>query len=376
MPTWDVAFDRHIALDDLALIRAVAEAGAVAKFIRGVPLPPPVQERLDRLNVMRAVRGTTGIEGTELDEGEVERILETPPETPVLPASRARDEREARNAAAVMEFVARTISADPARPLTEELIRELHRLTTGGIDYPHNEPGVYRSHAVRVGDYVPPRDGADVRRLMAAFGDWLNTPPATGWPPIVRAVAAHFYFVSIHPFGDGNGRTARAVESYLLYQTGVNVLGFYSLANFYYRNRPEYIAMLDRCRFNADGDLTPFVLFAVSGLVEELDAVREEVIAEVTRMAFRAYALETMRVARGMGGAVRGRLASFLDRLAAEPVTEDDLASGRSALAGIWRGMSRKTMTRDLARLEGLGLIAREDGLVRPRHEAMSQSRR
>lgn len=375
MPTWDVAFDRHVALDDLALIRAVAEAEAVAKFIRGVPLPPPVQERLDRLNIMRAVRGTTGIEGTELEEGEVERILEAPPETPVLPASRARAEREARNAAAVMAFVARTIGADPARPLTEELIRELHRLTTEGIDYPHNEPGVYRSHAVRVGDYVPPRAGADVRRLMAAFGDWLNTPPVTGWQPIVRAVAAHFHFVSIHPFGDGNGRTARAVESYLLYQTGVNVLGFYSLANFYYRNRPEYIAMLDRCRFNADGDLTPFIRFSVEGLVEELGMVREEVLSAITRIAFRDHARSTVLSGRGLGAAVRGRLSSFMDELD-EAVGEADLLAGRSPLAGRWKGMSRKTMTRDLARLEGLGLIAREDGLVRPRHEAMSQFQR
>ena len=375
MPTWDVAFDRHVALDDLALIRAVAEAEAVAKFIRGVPLPPPVQERLDRLNVMRAVRGTTGIEGTELDEGEVERILETPPETPVLPASRARDEREARNAGAVMEFVARTIGADPARPLTEELIRELHRLTTGGIDYPHNEPGVYRSHAVRVGDYVPPRDGADVRRLMAAFGDWLNTPPVTGWHPIVRAVAAHFYFVSIHPFGDGNGRTARAVESYLLYQTGVNVLGFYSLANFYYRNRPEYIEHLSRCQIEQGKDLTPFIRFSIEGLVEELGTVREEVLSAITHIAFRDYARSTVQSANGLGVAVRGRLSAFMDELD-EAVGEADLLARRGALAGLWRGMSRKTMTRDLARLEGLGLIAREDGLVRPRHEAMSQFQR
>lgn len=375
MPTWDVTFDRNVALDDPALFRAVAEAEAVARFIRGVPLPPVVQERLDRLNIMRAVRGTTGIEGTELAEEEVGRILEAPPETPVLPPSRARDEQEARNAATVMEFVARAIRADPARPLTEELVCELHRLTTEGIDYPHNEPGVYRSHAVRVGDYVPPRAADDVRRLMAEFADWLNTPPVTGWPPIVRAVAAHFYFVSIHPFGDGNGRTARAVESYLLYQTGVNVLGFHSLANFYYRNRPEYIALLDRCRFDADGDLTPFVRFAIEGLVEELDAVRAEVIAAITAIAFREHARSTILSGTGMSMAVRGRLAAFMDGLV-EPVGEDDLLARRGPLAYVWAGVSRKTLTRDLARLEALGLIVREDGIVRPRHEAMSQFQR
>lgn len=374
MPTWDVTFDRRIALDDLALIRAVAEAEAVAKFIRGVPLSPAIRERLDRLNIMRAVRGTTGIEGTELAEEEVGRILEAPPERPVLPASRARDEREARNAATVMEFVARTIGADPARPLTEELVCELHRLTTGGIDYPHNEPGVYRSHAVRVGDYVPPRDAASVRRLMAAFVDWLNTPPVTGWHPVVRAIAAHFYFVSIHPFGDGNGRTARAVESWLLYQTGVNVLGFHSLANFYYRNRPEYIQHLSRCQTENGKDLTPFIRFAAAGLVEELETVRGEVLAAITHIAFRDHSRSTIQSGSGLNASVRARLAAFMDELA-EPVDEAGLLARRGPLAHVWTGVSRKTLTRDLARLEGLGLIVREDGAVRPRHEAMSQLR-
>lgn len=79
MPTWDVTFDRHITLDDVELIRSLAEAEAIAKFIRGVPLPPEARERIDRLNIMRAVHGTTGIEGSELDEGEVQRVLEAPP---------------------------------------------------------------------------------------------------------------------------------------------------------------------------------------------------------------------------------------------------------------------------------------------------------
>ncbi|MBK9546926.1 MAG: Fic family protein [Dehalococcoidia bacterium] len=58
------------------------------------------------------------------------------------------------------------------------------------------------------------------------FVRWLNTPPASNWPPIARAIAAHFYFISVHPFGDGNGRTA-FVGGFLLYQAKVNALGFY-----------------------------------------------------------------------------------------------------------------------------------------------------
>ena len=127
MPALDVTFDRQVRLDDIGLICAVAEAEAVAKFIRGVPLPPAVQNRLDRLNIVRAVRGTTGIEGADLDEDEVRRVLEAPPDTPVLPAARAREEQEARNAEAVMRFGAETTGEEHLRPLTEGDIREMHR---------------------------------------------------------------------------------------------------------------------------------------------------------------------------------------------------------------------------------------------------------
>ena len=375
MPTWDVTFDRHIQLDDIALIRSVAEAEAAAKFIRGVPLPPSTQERLDRLNIMRAVRGTTGIEGADLTEEEVGRILEEPHDKPVLPESRAREEQEARNAEAVMRFVANTTDEDERRPLTEEVIREVHRRTTAGIDYPNNEPGVYRSHAVQAGSHVPPRDSTAVARLMAEFAEWVNAPPALNWPAVVRAVAAHFYFVSIHPFGDGNGRTARAIESYLLYQSGVNVLGFYSLANFYYRNRAEYIELLNHCRFNEDRDLTPLIRFAIAGLVEELETIREEVIAAITEVAFRDYYRDILQFSTGISGAVMGRLLVFMENLAG-PVQEADLSSLRTPLSAIWSGLSAKTRARDLVRLESLGLIVREHGTIRPHYEAMSQFRR
>ncbi len=375
MPEWDVTFDRRVDLDDIDLIRSVAEAEAVAKFLRGVPLHPAVQQRLDRLNIIRAVRGTTGIEGADLTEDEVDRILAEPPERPVLPASRAREEQEARNAEAVMRFVAQVTGDARQRSLSEDTVRELHRLTTIGIDYPNNEPGVYRSHPVRAGDYVPPRDGERVRQLMTEFLDWLNAPPASNWPAVIRAVAAHFYFVSIHPFGDGNGRTARAIESYLLYQSGVNVLGFYSLANYYYRNRAEYIELLDHCRFNEARDLTPLIHFAVTGLVEELATVRQEVIEAVTRITFRDYYRDILQYGADINSAVMGRLLLFMDNLD-NPIDEAALVSQRTPLSAIWAGLSARTRARDLARLESLGLIVREHGIIRPRYEAMEQFRR
>jgi Fic family protein len=272
-----------------------------------------------------------------------------------------------------MRYVARTLRQDPGRPVTEALIKELHRLTTQGIDYPANEPGAYREHAVVVGTYVPPRDSARVRDLMARFVEWLNTGPPAGWPSVIRAIVAHFYLISIHPFGDGNGRTARGLESFLLYQGGINARGFYSLANYYYQFRPEYVAMLDHVRFETNGDITPFVKFALKGLVAEQELVHEEILAQVTTMAFRDFARETLASEGKLGTKPGERMFHFLLGLPEQPVSVSQLRRGGHPLSVLYHGVTAKTLSRDLNYLLSRGLIKIEDGGIRANIEVMNE---
>jgi len=115
MPTWDVRFDLNVNLGSAELVQLVARAEALASVIRGVPMPPYVRERLDRLNILRAVRGTTGIEGSDLTEQEVAQVLSTDATGPVLPGSRSREEQEVRNANFVMRYIADTLRQHPIR---------------------------------------------------------------------------------------------------------------------------------------------------------------------------------------------------------------------------------------------------------------------
>ena len=113
MPRWDVHFEMRVNTRDPEVLRLLAKVEAMASVIRGIPIPPYVQSRLDSLNIMRAVRGTTGIEGTEVSEEEVEEILRTPADRPVLPRGRSRDEQEVRNANEVMLHVAERLKRKP-----------------------------------------------------------------------------------------------------------------------------------------------------------------------------------------------------------------------------------------------------------------------
>jgi Fic family protein len=371
MPRWEIDFNCRLNAQDPEIVSNVPKVEALAKVIRGIPLPPGVQNRIDSLNILRAVRGTTGIEGTELSETEVEQIMSASPGEHVLPPSRQRAEQEAKNAQKVMIFVAQTLREDPRYPVTEALICEIHRLTTEGIDYPANEPGVYRNHPVHAGTYVPPRTGDEVRRLTAQLVEWLNQGPPRGWPAAIRAIAAHFYLVSIHPFGDGNGRTARGLESFLLYQGGINARGFYSLANYYYQNRFEYEAKLDEVRFRTNGDITPFIKFALRGLVDEQEAVHQEILSEVTVIAFRDFARETLTLDGKLGTKPGERMFHFLLRLPAGPVPISQLRKGGHPLSELYHGVTEKTLSRDLNYLQSRHLIRIEEGEIRANVEVM-----
>jgi Fic family protein len=366
VPTWDISFDLRMGIDDPAVVKAVARVEGMAGLVCSIPLPPAAQQRIDRLNILRAVVGTTGIEGAELTEEEVGRIVDAPPGKTVLPPSRRREEMEGRNAERVMRYVGEALQQDGELPLTEQLICTLHKLTTEGIDYSHNEPGIYRSHRVTAGNYVPPEDREQMRRLMEEFVEWFNTGPPASWPASVQAIVAHFYVVSIHPFGDGNGRTARAVESFILYRGGINVRGFYSLANHYYRNRDRYIDLLDSTRFSGARDLTPFVLFGLEGLLAGLEEVRQAVVDEVRVITFRDLVREKLDHRKGISTKVSKRLRSLLYVLTAEPVSLADLSKGEHSLFRLYRGLSDKTATRDIRFLVSEGLaVVDDDELLR-----------
>ena len=373
MPSWEVNFDLRLVTGAQNIVEDLAKIHALSSVIRGIPIPPLVQQRLDRLNIMRAVRGTTGIEGTELSEEEVSQIVDSPIDIAVLGPDREREEQETRNANALMQFVGEYIKNHPDAPLTEPLLLQFHEILTAGINYEYNEPGRYRSHAVNVGPYRPPSTREEVRDLMTAFFTWFNTGIPSTWDPVLKAIIAHFYVVSIHPFGDGNGRTSRAVESFLLYKAGVNVRGYYSLANYYYQHRDEYIYHLNDIQMRGGSDLTPFASFALKGLVQELEAVHNEVLDEVRVLAFRDYARRTLADVGKLGNPAGQRQLQLLTELASRPVSVKALRSGSDPLARLYRGVTPKTLARDLNYLKEQNLVSIAGDELRARVDLMTQ---
>ena len=213
----------------------LGEAVSKCEHLAGVPLRPALHEHFNQLFLAKGVLATTAIEGNTLTEDEVLQHIRG---TLKLPASKEYLAREVDN----IIRIANEIWQDQLgryKSLSPELIREFNRRILEDLTLePHVVPGESRTYSVGVGTYRA-APAADCDYLLGRLCAWLNEEPPEQTPErrmahaIVKAVLAHLYLAWIHPFGDGNGRTARLMEFQILVQAGVPMPAAHLLSNHY-----------------------------------------------------------------------------------------------------------------------------------------------
>ena len=168
---------------------------------------------------------------------------------------------------------------DPKTKLDERVLRHIHSLVLDDIDALLT-PGQYRKGPSAVGDaqgnviFTTPPSG-DVPGLMRAFGLWLREDCGDEPPPIAAALA-HLEFVAIHPFYDGNGRTARALARLILLRGGYALDGLVSLDAYLDHDRRAYFQAIrdaSGIRYKPGYDATPFVTYFLGSIVGAADFV-------------------------------------------------------------------------------------------------------
>jgi Fic family protein len=198
---------------------------------------------------------SNALEGSTLTLRETEIVLH---EGLTVGGKTLREHLEAVNHKHAIDFV--EALARSAEPLTEHNVRQIHALVLMGID--DEEAGHYRRGQVRISGsaYVPPEPVA-VPGLMQDFAAWL-TGEAQNLSPVERAALAHFRLVDIHPFADGNGRTARLLMNLILLRAG------YPPAIVRQEDRLAYYEALDQAHA---GEVKPFVLLMAAAVEKSLD---------------------------------------------------------------------------------------------------------
>jgi len=200
---------------------------------------------------------------------------ETPPDGPsAIPWLKSR------NAARARDWVGERF-VPGSSPLTLADILTIHRLLSEDLSVEHQTPGTLRVGPVQVGRAEAGgfHSGAPAERLpiyMRRYVEFIaGNEPAT-LPPAIHSLLAHFFFTTLHPFVDGNGRTSRLVATAILHQRGYNVHGgFYALSDYFYQNGGiRYHTLLHRCwQQGVPFDLTEFVAFGIEGIVMELRSI-------------------------------------------------------------------------------------------------------
>ena len=329
--------------------------------------------------LVKGMLATTAIEGNTLSEDEVRRILDR---TLELPPSREYLEREIENVLSAYNVARKELLDDPKLPFSVARLCEYNRLILDGLDLEEGvEPGKIRRHSVVVGSYKA-APAQDAERLLGQLCDWLNgdefdappeTPQLAASLAIVKAIVAHLYLAWIHPFGDGNGRTARLLELQILLCAGFPVPTCQLLSNHYNLTRSEYYRQLSISSRDRDGVLS-FLRYAAQGFVdqlrEQLDVIRKVQFED----RWEQFVYQSFGERRGETGNRRLRLVLDLSRqfhASGEPISKRSIPALTPRLAAAYAAKTEKTLSRDLNAIKALGLLRQESGGWVPADESI-----
>ena len=337
-------------------------------------LPPDWGQWLDRLNRIRVLHGTTALEGNPLSEEEVARQMDLIETDDGVKTAATKEQRQIRNAGMAQRWVRHRFAQDHA-PISVDDLLHMHKMITEESDEYNNIPGRFREIEVTVGSEAlggvhrgAPHE--QLPKLMEEYIQFIRSRKFIDEHPAVHALVAHFFLVTIHPFGDGNGRVSRLVEAGVLFEKGYNVHGFYGLSNYFYRNQNEYKMLLQRSRQQFPFDLTDFVRFGVEGFAQELKGINNFIKTKLNRVVYRTMLVRLTSERIGeRRRVINQREYSLLDFLISETEPNDpfsDEPSKRILLAELsaaryiqqlYRDVTRRTFVRELLRLHSMGFI-------------------
>jgi Fic family protein len=288
---------------------------------------------------------STQIEGNELDVSEVEKLAHG--HKGGFPG-KERDEREVRNYFKALEYIETLFGGE--KPVTEKQIMVIHSLVlTGakrGTPYREGQNVIRDSRSGGI-VYMPP-EAKDVPGLIEGLTIWMNQQ-AKGQvlPAAIVAALVHYQFATIHPYYDGNGRTARLLTTLVLHKMGYGLKGIYSLEEYYAKNLMGYYEALnigDNHNYymgRAEADVTPFLEYFLSGMARSFGSVRKEV--EKSRNLPQADQTQKLRELRPM----QRQLLSLFER--SKEVSLQEMADHL--------GISSRAVYRNLTNWMDMGFI-------------------
>ena len=342
----------------------LGEARSKCQHLAGTPLRPDVAENLYTVALIKGAQATTAIEGNTLTEEQVAGILAG---TFKAPPSRAYQEREVRNVLDALEEIADQVMGGESPAITRELICEFNQRLLDGTEHePDAVPGTVRSHSVGVANYLG-APAEDCNYLLERLAEWLESDTFRSDDPEIafaRAVAcaiySHLYMAWLHPFGDGNGRTARLLEFLILARSGLAPLPVaHLLSNHYNLTRDQYYRELAKA--SRDNQTIDFVTYAIQGLVDGLRDQIKQVREHQLEVTWVNYVHDVMSTYPSSLARDRQR-SLVLAMPTGKDYSKSELQGLTSQLAAMYATKGPRTLSRDLNRLDKAGLVHKHHG--------------
>ena len=258
------------------MLIAIAEARSV---IERAKILPKHELKLRRQALVRMSHSSTAIEGNQLNIYEVEALLGRKkidaPE---------RDIFEVQNYIKALKYIEEIVQEK--KQITEKVLLKIHKLVTNKT-LPKEQAGHYRTGSVyvvrrRLGlpsevMYTGP-EAKKVPKLCADLIAWIAESEKEEISPVIVAGIAHQEIAAIHPFADGNGRTARAMATLILYKQGCDFRKLFALEDFYNQDRQNYYKAINlgKTYFERSVDFTLWLEYFVLGFKEEIDHVKNK----------------------------------------------------------------------------------------------------
>lgn len=343
----------------------LGEALSKSDHLASVALPPVVSAELHQLYLVKGALASVQIEGNTLTQDQAMAQVRGDLHLPPTQEYQAQDFDNIREAC---EMVAQEVYEGRDLRLTPERIKQFNAMVLNGQPIDADvTPGSVRTHGVAVGSVYagPPASDCDylLEQLCAWLDQLLDDAESEGleWRRcigVLRAVLAHLYLAWIHPFGDGNGRTARLIEFQLLLAAGFPTPACHLLSNYYNKTRARYYQVL-RETSRADGyPVWRFVAYAIGGFAEEL---REQIGVIQSHQLGLAWLTMVNERSLGQQEETSSRRRALLLSLPMDGPTDftpiENLNRLNADIAAIYATRTSKTMTRDINALAEEGLI-------------------
>lgn len=244
------------------MTEAITQIERARGFIEAARLSDDWVRDMGSQALIKEAHHTTHIEGTRLTLDQAERLWRGE----AVPEADPDDTRELLNYRSAFEFVSECL--DSGDPITEGMIREIHRKLVEGVRGGKAAPGAYRRIQNYVANsetgeviYTPP-SAVEIPIMMSEMVKWLNSDLEIH--PVLVSGVAQFQLVHIHPFLDGNGRIGRLLISLQLIEKMFLKYPVLYISDFFETHRQSYYDSLDRVRKN--DDLEQWILFFLEGV--------------------------------------------------------------------------------------------------------------